>query len=296
MIHRIRVWLRTMLGFSRSETNGFLILIPLLFFILIAAPMYKRFRQVTDVSARDVKLLDSLISTLRWDSAATPKEVETLRLFTFDPNTASQQDLIQLGLSEIVANRIANYRSKGGQFRHKGDFGKIYGMDSSTFRRLIPYLKIAPAVTTTHKRVDSVRTTKRVVEKFDINKADTSQLKSVFGIGTVRAERIVKYRDKLGGFHSLRQLNEVYGLDSAVVSRLVARTFIDDAFKIKRIALNTATENELAAHPYLNAKNARAIAAYRFQHGKFQNLEELQKIATLTEEIIQKIKPYLSLD
>lgn len=285
-----------MLGFSRSETNGFLILIPLLFLILIAAPMYKRFRQVTDVSARDVKLLDSLISILRWDSAATPKKVETLRLFAFDPNTASQQDFIQLGLSEIVANRIVNYRSKGGQFRHKGDFGKIYGMDSSTFRRLIPYLKIAPAVTATHKRVDSVRTTKRVVEKFDINKADTSQLKSVFGIGTVRAERIVKYRDKLGGFHSLRQLNEVYGLDSVVVSRLVARTFIDDNFEIKRIALNTATEKELAAHPYLNTKNARAIAAYRFQHGKFQNVEELQKIATLTDEIFQKIKPYLSLD
>lgn len=108
--------------------------------------------------------------------------------------------------------------------------------------------------------------------------------------------RIIKYRDRLGGFISTDQLTEVYGLDTAVIHELKKKSFVTENFEPKTIKINTATEKELAAHPYVKYPMAKAIAAYRFQHGSFQSIDDLTKIAIIDLPTFKKIKPYLSLN
>ena len=135
---------------------------------------------------------------------------------------------------------------------------------------------------------------KESIAKLDINQADTTQLKSIYGIGSKLSARIVGYRSKLGGFVSLNQLSEVYGLDSAVVDEAKKKFFVSENFKPSLLNPNTTDEKTLASHPYLKSKLARVIIAYRQQHGSFQQVDDLKKISILTEQTFEKIKPYLS--
>lgn len=116
-------------------------------------------------------------------------------------------------------------------------------------------------------------------------------LKEIYGIGEKLSLRILRYRDVLGGFVTMDQLHEVYGLDSLVVKRLKEQSFIEDGFEPEKIDLNLASEKQLSIHPYLN-KKARAIVSYRFQHGDFKSVEDIRRVVNLDDKIFQRITLY----
>ena len=130
---------------------------------------------------------------------------------------------------------------------------------------------------------------------FDINLADTAKLKQIRGVGNVLSARIIKYRNKIGGFVSTKQVSEVYGLKPEVLQRLEESTFVTNGYVPSKINVNEAGEKLLASHPYISYKLASAIVAYRMQHGVFKSLDELQKIHILDGETLNKIAPYLEL-
>jgi len=291
-MNRVRAWIRSFFGFSRSETNGFLILLPLMAMLVFSAPVYRWWLGSRPVQVpANTKLLDSLVATWKWDRPAD--SVSNQSLFAFDPNTASFDELKKLGFSERLSHRILNYRTKGGKFKVKHDLRKLYGMDSLLMASLYPFIdlpeKINPAITTRFPVVKAIPST-----RFDLNLADTSQLVRLYGIGPKLSLRILAYRDRLGGFISQDQLTEVYGLDSVVINQLKRRTFIREDFKPRQINVNGADENELRSLPYIKIRLAKSIAAYRFQHGDFASVEELKQIALVDESLFQKIKPYLT--
>jgi competence protein ComEA len=296
-MYRLKAWIRNFFGFSRSETNGFLILLPLLIVTIFSEPLYRAWSasRVVDHSA-DIKMLDSLVANWEWNKkdSATDK---VIHFFRFNPNTASAADFDSLGLTKRIAERIVNYRLKGGKFKTKSDLGKIYGMDSIWFANALTYIDLPEKLEERKKELLALKLAapKAEAERFDLNKADTTQLIKIYGIGSKLALRITKYRDKLGGFVVMNQLNEVYGLDSLVIENLQKRSFIEKDFRPAILNLNESTEQELAAHPYLNRQIARSIATYRFQHGPFKSIDDLTKIKLLTEQVIQKMKPYFTL-
>ena len=298
IIHRLRAWIRNFFGFSRTETNAFLILLPLMLILIFSEPAYRYWfvRQPQDFS-RETKELDSLIATWKWDEqdSAINKTSEG-KLFSFNPNHSTKEELLELGFTNSLANRIVNYRLKGGKFLVKKDLEKIYGMDSSLFKKMLAFIDLPEQVLKEEGVKKFEVKEKPVFVKFDLNSADTSQLIKIYGIGPKLSERIVTYRQKLGGFISPDQIREVYGLDSTVIHELFKKSFIELNFKPRLIDLNNATEQELGAHPYLKYKLAKAITAYRFQHGAFQSIDDLRKIALIDEPKFQKIKPYLSVN
>lgn len=236
-----------------------------------------------------------------WDSGqeinSDELKVETKLRVEFDPNTSTNTELIALGFSPKLANQLISYRSKGGKFRIKQDLLKLYGMDPEFYRQLEPYIVIVQSENHADaKPVYERRNVTRTVERFDLNLADTTQLKSIYGIGNVLSVRIVKYRDALGGFRSQTQLFEVFGLDSLVVERLVEQSFIESDFIPEKININEAEEAQLAAHPYISKSMARSIVTYRFQHGKYRSVDELSNVILLSAESYQKVKPYLSIE
>src|SRR6478736_5708739 len=132
-MHRIKAWIRSFFGFSRFETNGFIVLLPLLFIAIFSEPVYRAWFTSQPVNySNDQEMLDSLIAAWEWNKKDSVTD-KTIHFFRFDPNSASMQQFDSLGLSERQAKSIVNYRTKGGKFRIKSDLKKIYGIDSVWF-------------------------------------------------------------------------------------------------------------------------------------------------------------------
>ncbi|WP_245859918.1 ComEA family DNA-binding protein [Spirosoma aerolatum] len=211
-----------------------------------------------------------------------------------------------------LAERIEKFRSKGGQFRKKEDLLRIYDFPPELYDQLEPYitLKEAPpnqpfgskpysAETPTsterpalsNRSAPTERPVKPVLQPFDINMADTSQLIALKGIGGTLAGRIIKFRDALGGFVSTEQYRDIYGLDSLALEELQKFGKIQSG--VRKIPINTATADELDRHPFLSRRQAQIIVNYREQHGAYTSAESLKPIRVLDAKTIEKLAPYL---
>ena len=264
----------------------------------------------------DKALLDSLVRQMEMLEQEAPfvkdgslhtsnleeKEAEPLPpLFVFDPNQLSADSLQLLGIPRWLARRIVNFREKGGKFRKKEDLMVVYDMPDSLYQALRPFIQLPKSEPAAKGEGEKVEVEERpafkekVVAAFDVNQADSLLLQEVKGIGPVLSSRIVKFREKLGGFVSMNQLYEVWGLDSAVVEQLHQHTFISEGFEPAQLNLNEASQEEMAAHPYFSPMQARLLYAYRQQHGSFQSVGDLLNIHTFDSSFVKKVTPYIVL-
>lgn len=145
-------------------------------------------------------------------------------------------------------------------------------------------------------RINKHSSNNKITQPFDINSADANQLNQIRGIGATLSKRIVKYRDKLGGFISKNQYKEVYGLQSAVIDRLEKYTYIVSTFKPRSVCINTSPFKALVSHPYILYKHAKSILAYREQHGHFAAVEDLLVLPCIGKDDLEKMKPYLTVE
>ncbi len=227
------------------------------------------------------------------------------QLFNFDPNTASLNDLVRLGLRPKVAQTILNYRNKGGRFYKKEDFAKIYTLSEQDYKRLLPYIKIAgnnsPRQYATAHNYSSGAGSDSSSHPYPqkqnkpvlVNTATAEELMQLRGIGNGYASRIIKYRDILGGYHKVEQLKEVYGMTDSLYEAIKPYMIIEPEH-LKLIAINTASEEELYKHPYIR-KMSKYVVRYRNEIGGFKQVEDFKQVPLINEEIYRKIVPYLSL-
>lgn len=312
-MNKFRKWIRRYFAFSQREVNAFLFLI-ILMVLLTAAPFlfnlfYKPDNGFTK-SASDQQKLDSLVALLEAKQKPDYKSryaVATVPLRLFNPNKLSAEEWQALGLPKYLAQRILNYRKKVGDLTYKAELGKIYGLPDSVFQRLYPYIELPverpgkynrnqyDARTRPTPNWESKPKERFVLAPFNINTADTTQLKQIRGIGSKLSARIIKYRNSLGGFRSMAQVQEVFGLSPEVVDSLQKYTFVPKANAVTQIDLNKATAEELRLHPYISSNVARAIVAYREQHGPYQQVAEIRNIKLISSELYTKLEPYLAL-
>jgi competence protein ComEA len=296
---------RSFFGISRKEVNGFLFLCLLLLFILFVPELMSFIRSdEVDQQAKDQAILDSLLVLL--EEKSIPKERSAIQ-FTFNPNQITKDSLLLLGFSTTAANQIINYRNKGGEFRAAQDLYKIYSIDSAHLTGLLGYVSIPqrpvrqqtikePPVLKYRSSATRDEPIKDItpLPKFNINTADTAMLQTISGIGSVLSKRIVVFRDKLGGFVSSNQLYEVYNLDSAVVIKLLDRSYLDQEFTPQKIQINSTSEEQLKSHPYITNTQARLIIAYRNQHGDFKENADLLEVYLMDSTSLMRLEPYIS--
>lgn len=127
------------------------------------------------------------------------------------------------------------------------------------------------------------------------SEADSITLQIVPGIGQATASRVIKYRENLGGFHSKKQLLEVFGIKEETADA-VWEFFEFDPKIYRKIKINSAMIEDLASHPYISYGEAKVLIAFRNQHGAFSSAEDLLKVKIFKTEWIEKIKPYLEFD
>ena len=258
-------------------------------------------------------------------------EVETAEgkhLFPFDPNTATAEELQQLGLAPFQVRNIIKYRSKGGVYHSPMDFARLYGLTRKQYRALEPYITIgddyepastlasvqayiaqkeadkqaAHAAYEAYKAQNTYKPNRgydrdtlryplklKVGEHINLVTADTTQLKKVPGIGSGWARAILNYGKRLGGYVAVGQLQEIEGFpEESLPYFSIANP------QTEKINLNTATLAQLRKHPYVNFYQAKAICDYRRLKGKLTSLSQLHLLKDFTSEAIERLRPYVA--
>ena len=236
-------------------------------------------------------------------SSYNEKDIIKGELFYFDPNTITASEWRILGLRDKTIKTIENYRSKGGRFYKPEDLQRIYGLHDDEYKRLKPYIKIESNTPKTNEELvlpkskDEIQPSKTYAVRYsiiDVNNADTTAFISLPGIGSKLAARIITFREKLGGFYSVEQIGETYGLPDSTFQNIKQWLKLDNP-SVKKININTATVDEMKAHPYIKYSIANPILAYRNEHGSFSKIEDIKKVMAVTDEIYKKIEAYLAI-
>jgi len=211
--------------------------------------------------------------------------------FSFDPNTLDSAGWVRLGFSPKQAVSILTYRSRGASFRNAEDLLRLFMVDSALYLELRPYVTIEQRTQPTERPPLPERRA-AALRIVDINLADTLELEELRGIGPAFAQRIHRYRERLGGFVSPEQLLEVYGMDSARYEGILPQVTLN-VDVLRPLNINTADFNELIRHPYLNKNQVRAIIRYREQHGDYRSVDDLLRIHLIGQKDLERLRPYL---
>ncbi len=303
--------------YTRRERNASLVLVVLCLLLLVLPALLDPFlERETTVDIRAVQALarswDSLaaVSTPREAGQAAPPGTRPPERFPFDPNTADQAALERLGFRPSTARTLLRYREKGGVFRRADDLRRVYGMDERLFAELLPFIRLDTALRTVKPAhafpADSAA--RRPSSEFrqagtfprkdsaaviDINRATAEDWQLLPGIGPGYAGRIVRFRDRLGGFTHPGQVGETYGLPDSVFRRILPRLLPSPVFR--PLPVNTADLAELKAHPYLSNLQATVLFRYREQHGPFQGPADLQAVGPVFSAADwDRLAPYLT--
>lgn len=297
----IKSSLKSFFSFSKKELNGVFLLCLLTIMVLASPWFYRKLSKTPTYDFRKFKLeaesfknASQLISEKNWK----PNLVK-VQYFEFDPNLISDNQWEKLGLSPKQIKVLRNYVNKGGYFFKKEDLRRIYSIPESQYLMLEPFIRIAESKSErkfpeknrfANSAISNLKTQIAVIE---LNSADSVTLLKIRGIGPAFASRIIRYRNRLGGFYRLEQLREVYGIDSLKFAQIQNQLTLNSNL-IQRINVNVATFEQFKLQPYLSYKQINAIIRYRSQHGYFKNIDDLKKIVILNEEIIRKIEPYIT--
>lgn len=303
--------LKEFLFFSRGERRGILVLIAGIVLLFLSGYFYTLLHDRRELSeeekreqAATLREYNGFIRSVHQPArtplhdkgqyAAYPEEAAVP--VPFDPNRADSITLCQSGLPAWIARNILRYRSKGGRFRKTEDFRKVYGLTEEQYRTLAPYIYFTAedSIRETASLYRLPQTGKDSIYKYpagtvlDLNRADTAELKRIPGIGSGTARLIAGYRQRLGGFYRIEQLQDIH-LDY----QRLQEWFTVAPSEVRRINLNRAGTERLRHHPYINFYQAKAFTEYRKKRGKLHSLKPFALYEEFTEADLERIGHYV---
>ena len=246
------------------------------------------FRKIYGIRTKQFHILEPYIDLPSKFKKNYNSNKQEKQLFNFDPNNATESDLQRLGFYKNQISNIINYRSKGGVFKKKEDLKKIYSISEKQYQKFENFIVI-------EEKLPENDTHVKEIEIVELNSADIKLLTTLPGITDYLAERIIKYRNLLGGFYSSQQLKEVYGFKDQNYNQIKNYLTID-LNKIKKININFAEFKEIISHPYIDKNITLSIINYKQKNGFYSSLNQLVKNNVLTEKEYEKLKYYLSVE
>ncbi len=292
MINRARAIIKEYFAFSRNERKGIIFLLILLLLVIAYPFVFSLFFPKQKLNIEITEFPE--ISYEVYESNAVAEAKNEIKLQQFDPNTADDKTLSELGFSEKNIRSLRKYLSKGGRFRKSEDILKLYGLSEEHKQLLLPYVVIAQQKP---KKFASDTITKKPKAQIivELNSADSADLEALYGISGKMAARIIKQRELLGGYVKLEQLTDLWGFNPDVLYDLKDKLILD-AGKARIFDLNTVTEEELKTHPYFKYRLSQVIINYRKQHGNYKQLEDLKKIVLVDDSVYNRIILYLKIE
>ena len=180
---------------------------------------------------------------------------------------------------QFVEDSLENARKEMYANKYQQNRKQYYTYDTSKYKKNTPFEK-------------QEKKPQYAIIKLELNLCDTSEIVVVPQFGAKRAQKLVEYREKLGGFYAFEQLKEIYVLQNIEVDFL-KKYFTLNPSLIRKINMNSATYKELTGHPYIDSYFAKMIINYREKNGKFSSLEEVQKATNAYQELVEKLRYYI---
>lgn len=301
--------LRKWFSFSKGERVAIITILALILLLILACLFRPSRKSLSDESLHN---LDSLLALRRaaieqqqQQQAEKPQEVAELHPFPFNPNTLTEEEWLQMGLTDRQVRNIMNYKSKGGKFYSKNDLGKLYTISEEEFAQLEPFIVLPEVargkstksasqsgVSTGSTTIAAAPTEKKPIPIVDLNTVDSTTLVELPQIGPYTAVRIIEFREKLGGFVDKEQLRDVKGMDDARFAAI--QPYINlGAVEIRKVDVNRADFKTLVHHPYLSYEQVKRIVNQREKRGMIKNWAQLEELIKEEGEVNPLLEHYL---
>ena len=280
--------------FNKQERSGifFLLLIIVILQSVFFCVKFKPFSSEKieiRVNGFEQKKIDSL--------KKLSQKKDTIKMYLFNPNFITDYKGYTLGLSVKEIDRLHAFRKLNRYVNSKEEFQNVTKVNDSLLKIISPYFKFPDWVTIDKKQTTIIAYKKpnKSISLKDINLVTAKDLKAINGIGDKLSTRILKFRDRLGGFLVNEQLYDVYGLEPLVVERILMKFNVVNPPEITKINLNSADAQEIAVLVYISYAVADKIISYREEKGVINSFDELTKVEDFPIEKLDRIALYLSL-
>lgn len=289
-------------AYTRSERNALVALLAIIFILIIFKnPIINRitvynnkidsskyFTLITQIE--NAKIDNNSYNTQKTSFSSFTSNKITDEYTKIEINSSTAEDFQRLkGIGKVFAERIVKYREMIGGFSSIEQIKEVYGIHDTIYQKFKSNIYVKPI------SKKQIIVTKKIIE---INSANQDDFESLNGIGKVFAQRIIQFREKLGGFRNKEQLKDVYGIHDTIYQKIKDQIKINPVQQTQKINVNTATYEELTANPYLFSTVAKQIIGYRTKVKPFNSIEDLQKLYYIKDhpEYYDKILPYVSID
>ena len=283
-------------NFQRNQRTAVFLLFGIIVLFQLAY-FFVDLSSVSKVSPEKEKWL-SLQSKI--DSMKQGKRDYVAKIYPFNPNFITDYKGYRLGMSVPEIDRLLAFRKENKYVNSPKEFQAVTKVSDSLLNAISPYFKFPDWVNKKkeYKEYKNYPNTafakKEKLVIIDINKASQEDLIKIFGIGEAISLRILKFKESLGGFVSMEQMKDVWGLSPEVIENLNSHFKVLALPNVKKIDINNASIKELSQFPYFNYQLARQIVTFRSMNGDIKNSEDLTKIKGLSIDKASIIVLYLN--
>jgi len=300
--------------FNKGERVAIITIMAAIILLILACLFRPARKSLSDTSLHNLDSLLALrqaaIEEQQQQKMEQTQETTELHPFPFNPNTLTEDEWRQMGLTDRQVRNIMNYKAKGGKFYSKNDLGKLYTISEEEFAQLEPFI-VLPEVSrgkntntkamsqggvstgsTTATSSTTVPSEKKAIPVVDLNTVDSTTLVELPQIGAYTAVRIIEFREKLGGFVDKEQLRDVKGMDEARFAAI--QPYINlDVVEIHKIDVNRDDFKTLVHHPYLSYEQVKRIVNQRERRGMIKNWAQLEALIKDEGEVNPLLEHYV---
>ncbi|NJB70664.1 DNA uptake protein ComE-like DNA-binding protein [Saonia flava] len=283
--------------FNKQERNGIFFL---LLIIVVLQGVHLVYISTEITGDKDLLSVDTDLQAEIDELKKHQLESDTIPIYPFNPNFITDYKGYALGMSVSEIDRLHDFRAQNKFVNSDKEFQEVTQVSDSLLEIISPYFRFPEW--TKHYNTQSSKNKKvtitpneNLLEIKDLNIVTAEELQMVNGIGDILSARIIKFRNRLGGFLVDEQLYDVYGLEAEVVQKTLERFKVLNPPMIKKTNINTASVKEIAKLVYIQYNVAQKIVVHRENIGAINSFEELEYIEGFPSDKINRIQLYLSL-
>ena len=225
---------------------------------------------------------------------------ERPKMYLYNPNFITDYKGYKLGMSVDEIDRLLAFRKENKYVNSSQEFQNVTKISDSLLNVMSPYFKFPDWVNKKKeykafkKYPNQAFAKKEKIVLIDINQATKEDLIKIYGIGEAISVRILKQKEVLGGFVSMEQMKDVWGLSPEVIENLNSHFKVSVLPNFKKIDINNASLKELSQFYYFKYPLAKEIVTYRSMKGNISNIEDLTKIKGFPVDKAKTIELYLA--